>query len=58
MVQAWERQARERLVGALREVFGGMDTGPPGQALVARGSPGWVLVGIADREDDVLVVGA
>ncbi|WEO93173.1 universal stress protein [Streptomyces sp. FXJ1.172] len=58
MVPEWERLARERLVGALREVFGGVDTGLPGQAFVARGAPGPVLVRIADREDDLLVVGA
>ncbi|MFH8776194.1 universal stress protein [Streptomyces sp. NPDC017958] len=58
MVEEWERLARERLVGALREVFGGTDTGLPGQALVARGAPGWALVQIADRKDDILVVGA
>ncbi|MER6355992.1 universal stress protein [Streptomyces sp. NPDC001634] len=58
MVQEWERLARERLVGALREVFGGTDTGLPGQALVVRGAPGAMLVRIADRKDDILVVGA
>ncbi|MFJ5975012.1 universal stress protein [Streptomyces sp. NPDC093060] len=58
MVEEWERLARERLVGALREVFGGTDTGLPGQTLVARGAPGWALVQIADRKDDILVVGA
>ncbi|MFF7754470.1 universal stress protein [Streptomyces sp. NPDC007971] len=58
MVQEWERLARERLVGALSEVFGGPDTGLPGQGLVVRGTPGPVLVQIADRKDDILVVGA
>ncbi|MFJ9822436.1 universal stress protein [Streptomyces sp. NPDC101151] len=58
MIPEWERLARERLFGALREVFGGTDTGLPGQALVARGAPGRALVQIADREDDLLVVGA
>lgn len=58
MVPEWERLARERLVGALREVFGVTGTGLPGQALVARGAPGPVLVRIVDREGDLLVVGA
>jgi nucleotide-binding universal stress UspA family protein len=58
MVPQWEQLARERLVGALREVFGGTGTGLPGQALVVRGAPGRALVRIADREDDVLVIGA
>ncbi|MGW4565464.1 universal stress protein [Streptomyces sp. NPDC004561] len=58
MVPEWERLARERLLGALPEVFGGTDTGLPGQALVARGAPGPVLVHIAGREGDLLVIGA
>ncbi|MEU8687673.1 universal stress protein [Streptomyces sp. NPDC048665] len=57
VVPEWERLARERLVGALCEVFGGMDTGLPGQALVVRGAPGSVLVRMAGRKDDILVVG-
>lgn len=58
MVGEWARLARERLFGALREVFGGTDTGLPGQALVARGAPGPVLVQIADQDSDLLMVGA
>ncbi|MEV6113716.1 universal stress protein [Streptomyces sp. NPDC052109] len=58
MAEEWERVARDRLIRALREVFGGTDTGLPGQALVVRGSPGPALVRMADRDDDVLVVGA
>ncbi|MGX1541984.1 universal stress protein [Streptomyces adustus] len=58
MVPEWERLARERLVAALREVFGGVGTGLPGQALVVRGAPGPALTRIADRDGDVLVVGA
>ncbi|WP_369226932.1 universal stress protein [Streptomyces sp. R39] len=58
LVQEWERLARERLVAALRDVFGSAVAGPPGQALVARGAPGRALVEIADRENDLLVVGA
>ncbi|WP_436842915.1 universal stress protein [Streptomyces collinus] len=48
----------ERLLGALREVFGGTDTGSAGQALVVRGAPGPALVRTADRDDDLLLVGA
>ncbi|MGW2210768.1 universal stress protein [Streptomyces sp. NPDC001781] len=58
MVPEWERLARERLVKALCDVFGGTDTGVPGQAIVVRGVPGPALVRITDREDDILVVGA
>ncbi|MFB7510196.1 universal stress protein [Streptomyces broussonetiae] len=57
MVPQWERLAHEQLLEALREVFGTADTGLPGQALVVRGAPGRALVRIADREDDVLVIG-
>ncbi|MFI1168504.1 universal stress protein [Streptomyces sp. NPDC020801] len=58
MVEEWERQARERLLKALCDVFGSTGPGLPGQALVARGAPGPALVRIADRKDDLLVVGA
>ncbi|MFF4508880.1 universal stress protein [Streptomyces sp. NPDC001401] len=58
LVPEWERLARERLLKALRDVFGSTDSGLPGQALVARGAPGRALVQIADRERDVIVVGA
>ncbi|MGW1783258.1 universal stress protein [Streptomyces sp. NPDC002143] len=58
LVEDWERLARERLLKALRDVFGGTDSGLPGQALVVRGVPGPALVRIADRENDVIVVGA
>ncbi|MEV6947846.1 universal stress protein [Streptomyces sp. NPDC051172] len=58
LVPAWERLARERLVAALRDVFGSNVTGLLGQALIARGTPGRALVEIADHEDDLLVVGA
>ncbi|WP_062643194.1 universal stress protein [Streptomyces maremycinicus] len=58
LAEDWERLARERLRDALREVFGGGGHGVPTRALVARGTPGPALVGTADREDDLLVLGA
>ncbi|WP_046731393.1 universal stress protein [Streptomyces humi] len=58
MVGEWERLARERLLKALGDVFGSTAPAVPGQALVVRGAPGRSLVRIADREDDLLVVGA
>jgi nucleotide-binding universal stress UspA family protein len=58
LVEEWKRLARERLVAALGDVFGSTGTGVPTRALVARGAPGRALVEIADREDDLLVVGA
>ncbi|MFJ5519490.1 universal stress protein [Streptomyces griseoluteus] len=57
LVPEWERLARERLLDALRDVFGGTAAGLPGQALVVRGTPGRALLRIADRERDVIVVG-
>ncbi|MFI9645491.1 universal stress protein [Streptomyces sp. NPDC052040] len=58
MTGEWERLARERLLESLRGVFGALGPGLPMRALTARGAPGPALVGIAAREDDVLVVGA
>ncbi|WP_316780750.1 universal stress protein [Streptomyces sasae] len=57
LIPEWERLTRERLLAALCDVFGSADTGLAGQALVARGAPGRALVEIADRDDDLLVVG-
>ncbi|ADI03411.1 hypothetical protein SBI_00290 [Streptomyces bingchenggensis BCW-1] len=54
----WRRLARERLLTALDDVFGAAGPGVQLHALVACGAPGRALVGIADRENDVLVVGA
>lgn len=58
LAEDWERPAGERLEAALREAFGGTGPGLPGPALVARGLPGPVLVRIADRDTDLLVIGA
>ncbi|TQJ57289.1 MULTISPECIES: universal stress protein [Streptomyces] len=58
LVEDWERLARERLLGALREVFDGDGHGLRTRPLIARGTPGPALVGTADREGDLLVVGA
>lgn len=54
----WQRLARERLLTALDDVFGAGGPGVVLHALVSRGAPGRALVEIADRKDDVLVVGA
>ncbi|MEU8590808.1 universal stress protein [Streptomyces sp. NPDC048664] len=58
MCDAWQDLARTRLVTALGEVFGDGGPGVPTHALVARGVPGMALLEVADREGDVLVVGA
>ncbi|MFF5550875.1 universal stress protein [Streptomyces olivaceoviridis] len=57
-IDEWERLARERLLQALRDVFGTADLALSGQALLARGTPGPALLRIAVREDDLLVIGA
>ncbi|MEU4147428.1 universal stress protein [Streptomyces parvulus] len=51
------RLAGERLLKALDGVLGPGDPAVPVRALVARGVPGPVLVGIACEDNDVLVVG-
>ncbi|WP_327674161.1 MULTISPECIES: universal stress protein [unclassified Streptomyces] len=53
----WENLARTTLVTAVREVFPG-GPGVPLRAVLARGTPGMALAMTADREDDLLVVGA
>ncbi|WP_392960128.1 universal stress protein [Streptomyces sp. LN245] len=58
LVPEWERLAGERLAEALRDAFGDAGTGLPGRALVVRGAPGPALVRVADRDGDLLVVGA
>jgi nucleotide-binding universal stress UspA family protein len=58
MVEAWQDLARQRLLSSLDDVFGDAGPGVAMRALVARGAPGVALVEIADRESDVLVVGA
>ncbi|OIK06566.1 universal stress protein [Streptomyces monashensis] len=56
--EEWQRLARQRLIAVLEEIFGGDGPGVPIHAVVVRGPPGPALVATADREDDVLVVGA
>ncbi|MER5542517.1 universal stress protein [Streptomyces sp. NPDC002586] len=58
LIEDWQRLARQRLAAVLDEIFGGNAPGVPVHALVVRGAPGPALVATADREDDVLVVGA
>ncbi|MGW0885096.1 universal stress protein [Streptomyces sp. NPDC002671] len=58
LAEAWQRQAQEKLVTVLGEVFGSDGPNLAMRALVARSAPGRALVEIADGEGDVLVVGA
>ncbi|WP_405967169.1 universal stress protein [Streptomyces sp. NBC_00015] len=52
------RQAGERLIAAVDTAFGGAGPGVPFQGLVVRSTPGPALLEVADRADDLLVVGA
>ncbi|MEU9454154.1 universal stress protein [Streptomyces sp. NPDC048277] len=59
LVEEWQRTARERLLGVLDDVFGGAGpSGVPLHGLLVRGTPGPALVETADRDEDILVVGA
>ncbi|MFE3648232.1 universal stress protein [Streptomyces sp. NPDC059152] len=55
---AWRRMARERLLEALDAAFGSAGPGVPMETLVVRGEPRKVLTAVADRTDDLLVIGA
>ncbi|MEU7424763.1 universal stress protein [Streptomyces sp. NPDC040750] len=56
--EEWQRLAKQRLAAVLEEIFGAAGPGVPMRPVIVRGTPGPALVAIADREDDVLVVGA
>ncbi|MEU9336240.1 universal stress protein [Streptomyces sp. NPDC048290] len=58
LLDEWRRLAGQKLLGALGDAFGSGGPGVPMRATVARGTPGPALVRAADRESDVLVVGA
>ncbi|MET8770498.1 universal stress protein [Streptomyces sp. NPDC004658] len=57
LIEEWQRLARQRLASVLEEIFDAEGPGVPMQPVVVRGAPGPALVTIANREDDVLVVG-
>ncbi|HEV3173571.1 MAG TPA: universal stress protein [Actinocrinis sp.] len=54
---AWALEAEQRLLAAFDEGLGGPPTDVPLSPLVVRGPAGQVLVEVADRENDLLVVG-
>ena len=56
--QVWRDMARERLRDALIAVWGKVPDDPQVEPCVERGAAGWVLVSIACRPGDILVVGA
>ena len=56
--QEWRNLACQRLRDALIAVWGEVPSDRLVQPHVERGPAGWVLVNLADRPDDLLVVGA
>jgi nucleotide-binding universal stress UspA family protein len=57
LTDRWAEAAEQRLLTAFDEGLGGPPTDVATLPLVIRGKPGRVLVEVADRENDVLVVG-
>lgn len=58
LLKEWENAAVERLTTTFEQAFGGWPAGLRVTPLVVRGDVGSSLVRIADRADDLLVVGA
>jgi Universal stress protein family len=56
--RVWQDMACQRLQDALIAVWGDMPDHPMVQPQVERGAAGWVLVSVACRPDDMLVLGA
>lgn len=56
--RVWQDAAWRRVWDAFDAAFGGVPPGAQVEVLVTRGEPGQVLVGVADQEDDLLVIGA
>jgi nucleotide-binding universal stress UspA family protein len=57
LLRHWEDAACERMRDAFDDAFGGRPDGLVIRPLVVRGAPGPALVDIANRPDDLLVVG-
>ena len=57
LLRLWEQEASERLRDAFDQAFGGPPGGVVVRPLVVRAPPGPALVELADRRDDLLVVG-
>jgi len=57
LLRLWEQEACERLRDAFDQMFGGLPEGVAVRQLVVRAPPGPALVELADRRDDLLVVG-
>lgn len=57
LLRLWEQAACERMREAFEEAFGGLPKEVTVRQTVVRGSPGPVLVGMAEDPNDLLVVG-
>ncbi|MFD4790868.1 universal stress protein [Streptomyces sp. NPDC058459] len=57
LTEEWRRLAEHRLTSLLDDLFGEEGPGIPLHAVIVRGAPGRALLAVADREDDLLVVG-
>ena len=58
LLALWERLACARLRNSFDEAFGGYPDGVVVRPVVVRAAPGYGLVELADRPDDLLVLGA
>lgn len=57
LLRLWEQEARARLTGAFDAAFGGIPPGVTVQEMIVRANAGPLLVELANRPDDLLVVG-
>lgn len=57
LIQEWQDAARKRLQHGLDMAFGGLPSELPAEPLTAQGNAGPVLVNVAGRTDDMLVIG-
>lgn len=58
LLDAGQDRARRRLLDAVESAFGRLPEDLPLRALTVRGPTGWALTQVANRSDDLLVVGA
>jgi nucleotide-binding universal stress UspA family protein len=56
--EVWRNIAWHRVMASVEAAWGGMPLDVPTSLVIARGNPGQVLTALADRGDDLLVVGA
>src|SRR5215469_686490 len=56
--KVWQESASQRLSESIEAAWGGPPDGLEMWPVIVRGNPGEVLVGLANRPDDVIVIGA